>query len=400
MNLPADGPAPSLDASPTQIQRSLDDRLDNAVDIGRPVGNHTRELFVSCEPGEAVQQQFEYLRPSYIALHDIAGRSARRLLHAIASAAGRPVERLSIRRQSYGTVLASVDYVDCPASRGQRVRLYSTDTEADSATRASLARVLLAHATQSVVLVGDVPAHALSDALQPLRDAMFRPDWHCAYLQFMPLATSSHAALAGLVAALGPGSGVVCQIAPRVSRPVEAWGFVSESWNRLQTALHPDGTGPQLSTLAAGRETLHDLPDLGAATSPAPLTPLAARAHPVERFVLEAHALPGVQSACVFHVATSRVAGHAGAAFLGSDLARRGALLLAAGTSTRRQLHLAGQADEVLVMGGSEALGVRTLQSQPGLALHLVYDPSLTSWTQLRPRLMAMDAALPRAPVL
>jgi predicted membrane-bound spermidine synthase len=63
-------------------------------------------------------------------------------------------------------------------------------------------------------------------------------------------------------------------------------------------------------------------------------------------------------------------------------------------------LHLAGQADEVLVMGGSEALGVRALQAQPGLALHLVYDPSLTSWTQLRPRLMAMDAALPRAPVL
>jgi hypothetical protein len=398
MTLPADGSDPSLDVSPTRIQRSVDDRLDNALDIGRPVGNHTRELFVSCETGEALQQQFEYLRPSYIALHDVASRSARRLLHAIASAAGRPVERLSIRRQSYGTVLASIDYVDCPASRGQRVRLYSTDVEADSATRTALARVLMAQATQTVVLVGDVPPHALSDALQPLRDAMFRPDWHCAYLQFMPLAASSHAALAGLVAALGPGSGVVCQIAPRVSRPVEAWTFVSESWNRLQAALNPEGTGPQLNPLAAGRDTLHDMPDL--ATTPAALAPLASRAHPIERFVLEAHALPGVQSVCVFHVATSRVAAHAGAAFLANDLARRGSLLLAAGSSTRRQLHLAGQADEVLVMGGSEALGVRALQAQPGLALHLVYDPSLTSWTQLRPRLMAMDAALPRAPVL
>jgi hypothetical protein len=362
MTLPADGSDPSLDASPTWIQRSADDRLDNAVDIGRPVGNHTRELFVSCDTGDALQQQFEYLRPSYIALHDVASRSARRLLHAIASAAGRPVERLSIRRQSYGTVLASIDYVDCAASRGQRVRLYSTDVEADSATRTSLARVLMAQATQTVVLVGDVPPHALSDALQPLREAMFRRDWQCAYLQFMPLAASSHAALAGLVAALGPGS------------------------------------GPLLDPLAAGRETLHEMPDL--ATTPAALAPLAARAHPIERFVLEAHALPGVQSACVFHVATSRVAAHAGAAFLANDLARRGSLLLAAGSSTRRQLHLTGQADEVLVMGGSEALGVRALQSQPGLALHLVYDPSLTSWTQLRPRLMAMDAALPRAPVL
>lgn len=399
MPAPADGSDPSFDTSsdapPTHIQRSFDDRLDNALDIGRPVGNHTRELFVSCEPGEALQQQFDYLRPSYIALHDIAGRSARRLLHAIASAAGRPVERLSIRRQSYGTVLASIDHVDCPASRGRSVRLYSTDVEADTVTRTALARVLAAQATLAVVLVGDVPPHALSDALQPLRDAMFRPDWRCTHLQFMPLAASSNAALAGLVAALGPGSGVVCQIAPRVSRPAEAWTFVSESWNRLQATLHPDGSGALLSTLAAGRDTLQPMPELD--TTPATL---ASRAHPIERFVLEAHALPGVQSACVFDVATSRVIAHAGAAFLANDLARRGSLLLAAGTSTRRQLHLVGQADEVLVLGGQEALGVRSLQSQPGLALHLVYGPALTSWTQLRPRLMAMDAALPRAPVL
>lgn len=399
MPAPADGSDPSFDtssdASPTRIQRSADDRLDNAVDIGRPVGNHTRELFVSCETGDALQQQLDYLRPSYIALHDIACRSARRLLHAIASASGRPVERLVIRRQSYGTVLASIDYVDCPASRGQRVRLYSTDCESDTATRVSLARVLGAHATLAIILVGDVPAHALSDALQPLREAMFRPDWRCTHLQFMPLTSSNHAALAGLVAALGPGSGVVSQIAPRVSRPAEAWTFLSESWNRLQATLHPNGTGALLGTVSIGRDTLLAMPELD--TVPAAL---AARTHPIERFALEAHALPGVQSACVFDVATSRVVAHAGAAFQASDLARRGSLLLAAGSSSRRQLHLTGQADEVLVGGGSEALGVRALHSQPGLALHLVYDPGQTSWTQLRPRLMAIDAALPRAPVL
>ena len=395
MTLPADGSDGAADAPPTWIQRSADDRLDNAVDIGRPVGNHTRELFVSCEPGEALQQQLDFLRPSYIALHDVACRSARRLLHAIASASGQPVERLVIRRQSYGTVLASIDYVDCPAARDQRVRLYSTDSEADTATRTSLARVLAGQATLAIVLVGDVPAHALSDALQPLREAMFRPEWRCANLQFMPLVSSHHAALAGLVAALGPGSGVVSQIAPRVSRPAEAWTFLSESWNRLQATLHPNGTGALLGTVSLGRDTLQAMPVLDSG-----LTPLAARAHPIERFVLEAHALPGVQGACVFDVATSRVIGHAGAAFLANDLARRGSLLLAAGTSSRRQLHLVGPADEVLVGGGREALGVRALQSQPGLALHLVYDPAQTSWIQLRPRLMAMDAALPRTPVL
>ena len=66
------------DLHQTQIQRSVRDYLDEPADIGRAVGNHTRELFVSCEPAEALQQQLEFLRPSYIVLHDIASRGARR----------------------------------------------------------------------------------------------------------------------------------------------------------------------------------------------------------------------------------------------------------------------------------------------------------------------------------
>ena len=34
-------------------------------EIGRPVGNDVRELFVACAPGEALQQQFEHLRRAY-----------------------------------------------------------------------------------------------------------------------------------------------------------------------------------------------------------------------------------------------------------------------------------------------------------------------------------------------
>ena len=178
------------DLHQTQIQRSVRDYLDEPADIGRAVGNHTRELFVSCEPAEALQQQLEFLRPSYIVLHDIASRGARRMLHAVAAAAGQPVERLHVRRQSYGTTLAGIDHVDCPGSQGRRVRLYSTDIDADSPTRAALTRVLLSRATLAVVLVGDLPPHALGDALQPLRELLFHPQWQCRHLQLMPLPAS------------------------------------------------------------------------------------------------------------------------------------------------------------------------------------------------------------------
>lgn len=388
---------PNDDPGETRIERSEHDYLDEPADIGRAVGNHTRELFVACEPAEALQQQLDFLRPRYIVLHDIGSRGAgKRLLHAVAAAAARPVERLTVRRQSYGTTLAAIDYVDCPARSGAPVRLFSTDIDADTPSRTALARVLLGRATLAVVLVGDVPAHAFGEMLQPLRDGLFAPDWRCAHLQFMPLAPSSRAALAGLAGALGLGSGIQCQIAPLVTRPADAWTFLSSTWNHLQNAEHPNGhDAPLLDPVAPGRDAMTPMPVHGA-PSAAPASPIA----PIERFTLEIHALGGVQAACVFEITTSRVLAHAGSAFQGSELARRGSLLLAAGSSTRRQLRIIGQADEVLVMGGTQALGVRALQSQPGLALHLVYHPAQTSWTQLRPRLMAMDATLPRAPLI
>lgn len=379
----------------TRIQRSPRDYLDEPADIGRPVGNHTRELFVACEPALALAQQFDYLRPGYVALHDIACQGAKRMLHAVASAAGRPVERLVIRRQGYGTTLAAADHVDCPAVDGRRVRLYSTDIDTDTPSRTALARVLLTRAALSVVLVGDVPAHAMGEALQPLREPLFGGSWRCPHLVFLPLSAGSHAALAGLVGALGLGSGVQCRMTAPVTRPADAWTLISQSWNAAQAAQHPDGRGAMLADFAPGREVLEPMPPTGAARRG-----LVPGTTPIDRFVLEAHALAGVQAVCVFDVATSRVLRHVGAGFQGTDLARRGSLLLAAGTSSRRQLHLAGIADEVLVGGGVESLGVRALQSQPGLAMHLIYNPAQTSWTHLRPRLMALDAALPRAPVL
>src|SRR5438132_12033875 len=72
-------------------------------DIGRPVGDNLRELFVSCDAGPAMQQQFDHLRPEFIAIHDVATHSSRKLIAGIAAASKGAVQRLVIRRQGYGT---------------------------------------------------------------------------------------------------------------------------------------------------------------------------------------------------------------------------------------------------------------------------------------------------------
>ena len=87
-------------------------------------------ILVSCAPAEALQQQFEHLQPNFIAVHDIATSSSRKLLTGIAAASGRAVQKLVIRRQGYGTALATVEFVELPTADNQLLRLYTTEADA------------------------------------------------------------------------------------------------------------------------------------------------------------------------------------------------------------------------------------------------------------------------------
>jgi hypothetical protein len=380
---------------PTQWQRSEDDYLDGRADIGRAVGNHTRELFVSCEPGEALQQQFEHLQPSYIALHDLACLASRHLLHAVAAAAGQPVQRLVIRRQGFGTTLAVLDYVDCPSEDQASVRLYATDAdEADTSVRQALARVLLCRASLAVVMVGDIPAHALTEQLQPLRTAVYSTDWECRHLYFMPLAAGPVPALTTLAQALGAGAGVRTEVGSLATRPADAWAMLSSAWNEQQSQFGNAGAAARLSTRPATSDPLRPMPATGNPAPPARAQP------PLMRFVEDLVTQPGVLAACLFDLASSKVHAHAGALCNPVDLARRGTLLMTAANTSRKHLGLSETAEELLIHGGEQSLGLRRLSALPGAVVHVVFNPAQATWVHLRPKVMALDAALPRGPLV
>ena len=139
----------------TQFMRDPDAYLsDEKKEIGRQVGANERELFVSCAPPEALQQQFDHVNPEYIAVHDIGTTSSRRLLTGIAAASNRAVQKLFIRRQGYGTALATLEFVELPTSDGSKLLMFSTEADADTASRQGLARTLLANSRLGVVMVG------------------------------------------------------------------------------------------------------------------------------------------------------------------------------------------------------------------------------------------------------
>ena len=227
----APGPAESPDAwastrahtaLATQIQPDENDYLAGEKDeIGRQIGGNERELFVSCAPAEALQQQFEHLHPEFIAVHDIATSSSRKLLAGIAAASGRAVQKLVIRRQGYGTALATLEFVELPTTDQQSLRLYTTEADADTASRHALAKMLLAYSRLGVVMVGELPGHAIAAALKPLHDDILAGPWPSRNLLLLPLASASTLVTHGLD--LGRGTGVAVRTTPQVARPADAW---------------------------------------------------------------------------------------------------------------------------------------------------------------------------------
>ncbi|MET0335730.1 MAG: hypothetical protein ABW190_15785 [Rhizobacter sp.] len=407
-------------AVPTQVQPREEDESDPALrDIGRQVSPTQRELFVSCDPAEAMQQQFDHLQPEYIVLHDMGTNSSRKLLAGVAAASGRAVQKLVVRRQGYGTPLATLEFVDFPVA-GQSLRLYTTEADADTHQRHELARVLLGYSRLGVVMVGDMPPHLLSSSFEPLREAMIKPDWHNRHMLLLPLSAST--ALGNIGTDLARGTGVNVRTTPQVTRPADAWSFISGTWNRLREQIHTDtGLGlpalPGANSRPAGAAASAPLVTAPGALSPAPapvsspaplaMTPMPsvggaretqAGDGPMVRYVNQLVDLPGMVSVGIFDVQTGNGLLHAGARPGGAELGQHGASLMAAMVHTARTLGMGHALPQAAITLGTHHLVLRAIPHHPGLALHAVLDKTHANLTLARLQIARMDSVLDAPP--
>jgi len=384
----------------TQIQPREEDEADaEGRDIGRRINAGQRELFVSCDPAEAMQQQLDHLRPEFIALHDIGTVSSRKLLAGVAAASGRIVQKLVIRRQGYGTPLAALEFIDFPSGK-QSLRIYTTEVEADTVARQELARVLLSYSRLGVVMVGDMPPHLMNSSFQPLHEAMIKNDWQNRHMLLLPLAASS--ALSGHGTDLGRGTGVNVRTTPQVTRPADAWSFISGTWNRLREQIHTE-TGEGLPILP-GAAVAAQVPAAGPPSGPMPLAmkpmPAVRSAEPqltdspLARYVNQLIELTGMVSVAIFDTATGRALLHAGARPGADELGQHGAALLAAMTQTSRTLGMGHSLPEAAITLGTHHLLLRALPHHPGLALHAVLDKTHANLTLARLQILRMDPVL------
>jgi hypothetical protein len=403
----------------TQIQRDGSDATVESRDIGRLVGQDHRELFVSCGPVEAMRQQFEVLRPEFIAVHDVGTALSRKLLAGIGVASGRRLQKLVVRRQGYGTPLAALEFIEWPTAEGAVLRLYTTEIDADTASRQALALTLLAHSRLGVVIVGDLPVHALTTALEPLQQAMLRGSWPNRHLLMLPLSSAS--ALAAQGSNIAGHTGISVRTTPQITRPAEAWGFISGMWNHMHD--QPSTRGMQLPGLSAVAETPKTVAAAGAAPAastsgaaapvapaakatptPLPLRPMPAvpgRNAPTPRledtladYVARVIKLNGMLSCGVLDIGSWRSVAHAGQAFGPDELAAQARALFEAVLRSGQALRLPGNAPELALTLDAHHVVLRPLPQRPQLVLYAVFDKKGANLTLARLQIHRLDEEL------
>ncbi len=372
-----------LDTPATQLVTDRDTYLGQGRhDVGRRIADDEVELFISSDVASALQGEFQQHTSEFIALHDVGTRATLRLLGSLASASAAPVQRLTVRRQGQGIALAVLQFVEVALSDDSRVRVYSTDIEADSQTRHLLAPLLLARSRLGVLMVGELPPHAMSSALAPLHDALARGPWPNRELLVVPVGAST--ALAAQAAWLTGMSGVEIHVTPSASKPKQAWAYVGGAWNRSQ------GQGPQarvMQTVLERAVPRPGVPKAEATTEPMGLGPTlepAPTSSAWQAFADRCSSLKGLVACAVFDTDSLRTLAHSGSPANAARLAKHGATLLTQMQVSARALGLDSAPTEAVISTGTHHLLLRHIHGRAGVAVHMMLLADQTTSSQAR----------------
>lgn len=406
MNLPpgpqAKRPQPPDDLlSPaTQIVANRADYLgEGKQDVGQRVSDDKLELFVNTDPAQALLQEFARHTPDFIALHDVGGSASLHLLTAVAGALNSKMQQLAIRRQGHGVALATLRFVEIPGRGSHKLRVYTTDTDADTGARRQLANVLLGHSKLGVLMVGDLPGHAMATALQPVKDAIREGPWPNRALLLVP--RGSPQTISAQAAPLAGSSGVFVKVTPQVSQPNDAWTYITGAWNRLRDgppsaaakAASPVDARPAQAMPATATPQVLPTP----VAQPRPASAASAAPDPVgpwRAYVQACGGIKGLISACVFDSRGLKVLAHNNARPDPQRLMTQGVALFDAMSGSARSLGLGSSQPDAAISLAAHHLLVHPLPGHPGVLLHAVLDGTSANLTLARMQLQRVDSTV------
>lgn len=208
----------------------------------------SEDVVVDASPAAAIRQHFAEHRSdlqrasAMVTLLDPSRLWASQVVHALADAAGQPVQRLNLRERATLRTLAVIERTLVPRRDAGALRVYHADIRAIAMEQAlaqeEISNALAEGSQLTAVLVGTMQPHALVALLRSLLQATRQPEWRCPQLVFI-LPPGAAALRQRILEQHWPQRVQASAVAEPMACAADAWNCVLAAWEAAQAPQRP-----------------------------------------------------------------------------------------------------------------------------------------------------------------
>lgn len=403
----------SGDFAATALLESLATEVN---DHGQMVDKHTRDLFITGSPTEAIREHLAASRADLetasrqITLYDPSRMWASSVVKALSDASGQPIERLHLRRQDTLASIALIERTALPRRVEDPLKVYHADVRDPSRQAQTLPIALMERSHLVAVIIAPMDPPALDEIIAILHAATHGQNWVCPNLLVM--LSTPMAPLAARLAAVRwpPRLNVMVTTEPMTSASA-VWNTVLNAWHKVKAAPQWDAAqGP--AGLPDAAQTLPSTAEAPAVPSGVPIIAASRLARPapaealhpvldagrVQRTIDQLMLIEGLVGCCVADGGTGMVLGQAcqeDVEDLDLDLAAATATeVLKAHRRAARDMGCGDRVDEVIVTHGRRHQVIRTVTAHADLFVLAVLDKQRTNLALARFKIMDAEKSL------
>lgn len=381
----------------------------------------SQDVVVDASPAAAIRQHFAEHRQdlqrasAMLTLLDPSRLWASQVVHALADAAGQPVQRLNLRERATLRTLAVIERTLVPRRQAGALRVYHADIRASGMAQGlaqdEISNALAEGSQLTAVIVGAMQPHALVALLRSLLQATRQPEWRCPQLVFI-LPPGTAALRQRILEQHWPPQVQARTVAEPLACAASVWNCVLDAWETSQAPQPADATSLRrpvppaaLTAGPAGQFALDRRPVALPGLPAQPWTAVADRPPPQPASL----ALPQALTRLLAPLAASDgllacgIVDLARGDLLASQSRERPATTDLAGLAlalcAARQAHqaMAGDAaapDEILITAGPRQTLLRSLPGDGALGFVAVLDRQQTNLALLRFKLLDAERQL------
>ena len=219
-----------------------------ALPAATAVAALSEDVVVDASPAAAIRAHFAGHRAdlqrasAMVTLLDPSQLWASQVVHALADAAGQPVQRLNLRDRATLRTLAVIERTLVPRCGADALRVYHADHRASAlsygAAQEEIGNALAEGSQLTAVIVGAMQPHALVALLRSLLQATHQPEWRCPRLVFI-LPPGAAALRQRILDQPWPAQVRASAVAEPLACTASVWNCVLTAWAALQAPGQP-----------------------------------------------------------------------------------------------------------------------------------------------------------------